>query len=226
MSTYFTLKEHEAARPDCPRPGPPCSPRAPLFQNQRGYDPDNQVRDDPPDNASSGCDPYHNKWWPFPAGNLPRASTPSRSRRPSPTRTANDQHEHQRREHVRASLPTAAARRRSTATGGWRSTTTCGPAVPNQLFYLAQVDKQTGLNKTMLLDIFDPGDVAGEATLQILSPSGGSQIGRHVQLHDGQQLPKQTSATPAQVPGRHVSSTPPTTGTRASTTRGSTSASR
>lgn len=42
-----------------------------------------------------------------------------------------------------------------------------------QLFYLAQIDK-TAAGKTVEIDLFDPGDVAGNATLRILSPDGNA----------------------------------------------------
>jgi Flp pilus assembly protein TadG len=46
-------------------------------------------------------------------------------------------------------------------------------AAATQKFYLAQIDKQHA-GKTMEIKLFDPGDVAGNATLRILSPDGGS----------------------------------------------------
>lgn len=46
-------------------------------------------------------------------------------------------------------------------------------AAATQLFYLAQIDKQHA-GKTMLITLFDPGDVAGNATLRIKSPDGGT----------------------------------------------------
>jgi hypothetical protein len=48
---------------------------------------------------------------------------------------------------------------------------TGGPA--KQEFYLAQVEEKHA-GKTMEIRLFDPGDVAGDATLRILSPDGGS----------------------------------------------------
>jgi Flp pilus assembly protein TadG len=46
-------------------------------------------------------------------------------------------------------------------------------AAATQKFYLAQIEKQHA-GKTMEIRLFDPGDVAGNATLRILSPDGGS----------------------------------------------------
>jgi hypothetical protein len=42
----------------------------------------------------------------------------------------------------------------------------------SQIFYLAQIDARTGAGKTMVIDLFDPGDVGDKAWLQILSPDG------------------------------------------------------
>ncbi len=42
-----------------------------------------------------------------------------------------------------------------------------------QRFYLAQIDGVHG-GKTMQIDLFDPGDVSGTATMKIYSPYGGS----------------------------------------------------
>ncbi len=44
-----------------------------------------------------------------------------------------------------------------------------------QLFYLAKIDQPTGAGKTALIDLFDPGDVSGNATLKVLSPDGNTQ---------------------------------------------------
>ena len=43
-----------------------------------------------------------------------------------------------------------------------------------QKFYLAQVDK-TAAGKTIEIDLFDPGDVGGNATLKVLSPYNNAQ---------------------------------------------------
>jgi hypothetical protein len=43
-----------------------------------------------------------------------------------------------------------------------------------QKFYLAQVDK-TAAGKTLEIDLFDPGDVGGNATLKVLSPYNNAQ---------------------------------------------------
>ena len=43
----------------------------------------------------------------------------------------------------------------------------------NQSFYFAQVD-QVHAGKTMVIDLFDPGESNGNAFLRILSPEGDS----------------------------------------------------
>jgi hypothetical protein len=42
----------------------------------------------------------------------------------------------------------------------------------SQIFYLAQIDQRTGAGKTIVIDLFDPGDVGDKAWIQILSPDG------------------------------------------------------
>jgi hypothetical protein len=49
------------------------------------------------------------------------------------------------------------------------------PGNTYQLFYLAKIDKSTGAGKTALIDIFDPGDVPGNAVLKVLSPDNSIQ---------------------------------------------------
>ena len=49
------------------------------------------------------------------------------------------------------------------------------PGNSYQLFYLAKIDKNTGAGKTALIDIFDPGDVPGNAVLKVLSPDNNTQ---------------------------------------------------
>jgi hypothetical protein len=43
-----------------------------------------------------------------------------------------------------------------------------------QVFYLAQIDRQSGAGKTVRISLYDPGDVGGGAWLQILSPNGNA----------------------------------------------------
>jgi hypothetical protein len=43
-----------------------------------------------------------------------------------------------------------------------------------QIFYLAQIDRRSGIGKTLQIDLFDPGDTAAPTWLQILSPDGNT----------------------------------------------------
>ena len=43
----------------------------------------------------------------------------------------------------------------------------------SQTFYLAQIDK-VHAGKTMVVELFDPGDVSGNGSLRILSPDGNA----------------------------------------------------
>ncbi len=64
----------------------------------------------------------------------------------------------------------AAATQRSPAPAEWCHTPTSSPG--SQIFYLAQISARTGAGKTIVIDLFDPGDVGDKAWLQILSPDG------------------------------------------------------
>ena len=171
VSTYYTLKD-TGGKAGLPTTWNTLYSSGSLFQNQRGYDPDNQSGD-PPDGASSGCDPNHDKWWTFPVGNLPAGQYAIKVQTTSDTNGSINSGTNA--ENMFAFLAQGGGSPQIFGNGRMAVYNNLRAGVPNQQFYLAQVDKQTGLNKTMLLDIFDPGDVAGEATLQILSPSGGSQ---------------------------------------------------
>lgn len=43
-----------------------------------------------------------------------------------------------------------------------------------QLFYLAQIDRAAGAGKSVVINLYDPGDVGGGAWLQILSPNNNT----------------------------------------------------
>ena len=49
------------------------------------------------------------------------------------------------------------------------------PPGGGQQFYLAKIDERTGAGKTAQIDIFDAGDVTGDATLKVYSPDNNVQ---------------------------------------------------
>ncbi len=156
-----------------------------LFENKKGYDPNNVTPDnqDPynghprsyyiPANATAGCDAYHNAWWTIPTGGLPAGTYAVEVATSNP----ND---------ANVNASTNAENMWSIEVVGGTNPQVYGNgkmAVYNnlqagaayQLFYLAKIDQQTGAGKTALIDIFDAGDVNGNATLKVLSPDGNTQ---------------------------------------------------
>ena len=83
-----------------------------------------------------------------------------------------DQRRRRRREPVLdlGRLPSG-GRRRSTAAAGWPPTPTSTSG--DQTFYFAQIE-QVHAGKTLEIELFDPGDVSGDAFLRFLSPDGNA----------------------------------------------------
>ena len=150
-----------------------------LFEKQKGYDPDNiDPNDGPPNGATSGCDQYHDTWWQVPTGSLAPGQyaiqvQTSRTSPPSPSGdagiNASTNAENMFALYANGGGAQIYGNGRMAAYNNLRS------GQSSQQFYLAQVDRPTGASKTMLIDIFDPGDVAGDAVLKVLSPNGGAQ---------------------------------------------------
>ena len=58
--------------------------------------------------------------------------------------------------------------------GGGRMAAYANVQSGRQTFYLAQIDRASGAGKTVLIDLYDPGDVGGGAWLEILNPDNNS----------------------------------------------------
>lgn len=114
--------------------------------------------------ANCATDPYHNAWWPMATGLVGGT--------------------------YRLNVTTSSSGNDTTsAENGW-SIWVSGGSTPRiygggrmvaynnlesgaQLFYLAQIDA-VHAGKTMIVTLFDPGDVTGDATLRIKSPDGNA----------------------------------------------------
>jgi Flp pilus assembly protein TadG len=147
-----------------------------LFENQKGYDPGNVSPKGPPNNATDSCDVYHDKWWQFPAGNLVAGQYAVTVQTTDPDDAGQNAGTNAENmwalEALGGGTPQIFGNGRMAVYNNLRS------GASSQTFYLALIDKATGAGKTALIDIFDPGDVAGDATLRILNPggAGGSQV--------------------------------------------------
>ena len=123
--------------------------------------------------AMTGCDAYHDTWWTIPSGSLASgtyvlqvATTNSANASISANASA---------ENMFAIEVTGGGSPQVYGNGKMAVYNNLQPGNSYQLFYLAKIDQATGAGKTALIDIFDPGDVPGNAVLKILSPNGASQ---------------------------------------------------
>lgn len=122
-----------------------------TFEKQKGYDPSNGSN---PGSATSGCDSYHNKWWPLAtnlgAGTYEVQVTTTKSSDPSINNATNA-------ENMFAVMGSGVG---SQVYGYdkmavYNNLTASGVS---QKFYMAQVDRETGAGKTLTIDLFDVGD--------------------------------------------------------------------
>ena len=159
-----------------------------LFEGQTGYDPSNMGPNgtgSAPANATSGCDAYHNAWWTVPTGNLGGGTyvlqvQTSKTRPPSGSTDASVNNGTSAEnmwaiEAVGGGSPQVYGNGRMTVYNNLPYDSAVG-GTQTQQFYLAKIDQATGAGKTALIDLFDPGDLAGGATgtLRVFSPDGGT----------------------------------------------------
>jgi Flp pilus assembly protein TadG len=172
VSTYYTLWNTKGA-PGLRSTWKQLYTSGTLFENQKGYDPTQvPVGDNPPDNATSGCDATHDNWWTMPTGNLGPGKYAIQVQT---TKTTDANINKNTNAENMWALDAMGAGAQIFGNGRMAVYNNLRPGQATQQFYLAQIDKQTGAGKTALLDIFDPGDVAGDGVLKILSPNGGGQ---------------------------------------------------
>ena len=67
--------------------------------------------------------------------------------------------------------------------GGGRMAAYANVQSGRQTFYLAQIDRASGAGKTVLIDLYDPGDVGGGAWLEILNPDNNVVHAGQVLVH-------------------------------------------
>jgi len=182
VSTYYTLWNTNG-KVGLPAAWTQVYTSGTKFENQKGYDPANtapNVADGSgPSGATDSCDVYHNTWWTLPTGALGGGTyvlqvQTSKTRPPASSADAsiNDgtNAENMWAIEIVGSGANVYGNGRMTVYNNLQA------SGAGQQFYLAKIDQVTGIGKTALIDLFDPGDLGSGANgvLQIFSPDGGT----------------------------------------------------
>jgi hypothetical protein len=130
-----------------------------------------------PGGATSGCDAYHLDWWTVPttlSGGTYVLQVQTSKTNPPNGSADNSVNSGTSAENMWSIEAVGAGAR---VYGNGRMAVYNNLQIGNayQLFYLAQIDEPTGAGKTAQIDIFDAGDVAGDAKLKVLSPDNNTQ---------------------------------------------------
>ncbi len=113
---------------------------------------------------------YHNKWWQFASG----LGAGTYRLQVSTTNSGNSSvNSGTNAENMWSIEATASGATTPQVHGAGRMAAYNNLVSGTQLFYLAQIDK-VHAGKTLEIDLFDPGDVSGDAYIKILSPNGNS----------------------------------------------------
>jgi hypothetical protein len=134
-----------------------------LFKNENGMDTANGGS-----GGTGGCDTYHNKWWTL-ASSLASGTYEVQVSTTDLTDATINQNTNA--ENMFALSATGAG---SAIYGQSRMAVynNMAGSASGQQFYMARIDAATGAGKSLAIDLFDPGDVGGDAYLQILGPNG------------------------------------------------------
>jgi hypothetical protein len=198
VSTYYTLWNTNGDLGAGIAAWTPVYTSGTLFADETGYDPANGSS--PGTGATEGCanegaqgaDNYHDTWWTIPTGTLApgtyilqiATTNPTDSVNPPPYSDVKDGNTSTNAENMFSIEVIGGSG--TDANGNTVYPTVYGngkmavynnlqPGTGVQQFYLAQIGAAAGAGKTALIDLFDPGDVPGDSTLQILSPDSGTQ---------------------------------------------------
>jgi len=167
VSTYYTLWNATGKLGFNPSSwGTPVYSSGTVFENLTGYDPANGSS--PGGGATSGCDAYHNTWWTLGPVSLVTGTYVLQVSTTNPTSSTINNSTNA--ENMFAIEATGGGTPEVYGNGKMAVYNNLQPGTSYQLFYLAKIDRNTGAGKTALIDIFDPGDVNGNAILKILSP--------------------------------------------------------
>lgn len=170
VSTYYTLYNTNGV-PAMQSAWTQMSSSGALFENQTASDTANGGPAASTGSASmTGCDAFHDTWWLVRSG-LAAGTYAVQVQTTNPGSGAINQSTNA--ENMFSLLVSSGGSPRVYGSG--RMATYNNLAGGLQKFYLAQIDAVTGAGKTAQIDLFDPGDVGGNAFLKILSPDGGGQ---------------------------------------------------
>ena len=142
-----------------------------LFQNEDDADKTNGGP-----TGHQPCDPYHDKWWTVPTGALAGGTYVLQVATSDPNNAGANASVNA--ENMFAIEAVGGGSPQMYGNGKMAVYNNLQPGLSSQTFYLAKIDRLTGAGKTALIDIFDPGDVPGNAVLKVLSPNGpgGTQV--------------------------------------------------
>ncbi len=170
VSTYYTLYNTNGV-PALQSAWTQISSSGALFENQTASDTANGGPATSTGSASmTGCDAFHDSWWLVRSG-LAAGTYAVQVQTTNPGGGAINQNTNA--ENMFSLLVGSGGAPRVYGSG--RMATYNNLAGGLQKFYLAQIDQATGAGKTAQIDLFDPGDVGGNAFLKILNPDGGGQ---------------------------------------------------
>ena len=120
--------------------------------------------------SMTGCDANHNSWWTLPTGALAGGTYVLQVSTTDPTDSSINASTNAENmfaiEAVGGGSPAVYGNGRMAVYNNLQ------PGVSQQKFFLAKIDRTTGAGKTALIDIFDPGDVPGNAVLKVFTPDG------------------------------------------------------
>ena len=139
-----------------------------MFENEKGMDTNNGGSGGT-GGCAQGLDTYHDTWWTL-ASSLASGTYEVQVTTTKPTDATINQDTNAENMFAMA------------ATGGGSPTiygqsrmavyNNMAGSASGQQFYMARIDAATGAGHSLAIDLFDPGDVAGDAFLQILGPNG------------------------------------------------------
>ena len=175
--------------------------------------------------ATSGCDAYHDDWWTVApslgSGTYVLSVQTSKTKPPNATADAsiNSGTNAENMWSIEAPGGLVYGNGRMAVYNNLQ----VNPPGGGQQFYLAKIDERTGAGKTAQIDIFDAGDVTGDATLKVYSPDNNVQtLARFSYTTDGNCVVGTSDACSGNEPDLDQDGDG---GTSTSTTRGSTSVS-
>ena len=173
VSTYYTLWNTGGLLGLNPASWTQVYTSGTKFEGETGYDSANGSS--PGTGATDGCDAYHNAWFTLPTGSLAAGTYALQVSTTNPNNAGTNASTNADNMFAIEAIPSGTGSPTVYGNGKMAVYNNLQPGNAYQLFYLARIDQKSGAGKTALIDIFDPGDVPGNAVLKVLSPDGGVQ---------------------------------------------------